>query len=403
MVTKKQHYVPQGYLRNFSFKSPSGKEEQIFVFDKTNTNNFPTNIQNIACGQYFNDLPEEIINDFLKSNPEIKNKQIFENAFSEVEGKCSPILKDLIEALKDIKGEYIDLLFKNTIEETKPTYLKYNQKISNNDIDNCLKQLPINQNDKNELSVFLALQYLRTRESREIISEIKSGLIDLLAEVTIPNFHNDFKITIDSDHVKSIHILQILEQLVPTANYFLNQIWLFGINVSNIPLCTSDNPLVSDPNHIVTGRGHGLHTYGMSFNLPISPDYMILIFEESYFKNNFSHSNMSDSNIITLNDDNVIYYNDLQLKKCHSQIYSNSNNFDWAKELINLHPNLRKKDRKRIKVHKDPNLSDLAYANIPNLKAFYKKQGLVYPEYLDSPGIQKKYKEICKKLKVEPE
>ena len=48
---KKQHYVPQFYLKRFSTDGHS-----VFVFDKFTQKVFRTNIANVASGRYFYDF-----------------------------------------------------------------------------------------------------------------------------------------------------------------------------------------------------------------------------------------------------------------------------------------------------------------------------------------------------------
>lgn len=53
---KKQHYVPQFYLRNFS-----NDNKQIFVFDKFDKKIFSANIKNVGCQRYFYNTPLYVI------------------------------------------------------------------------------------------------------------------------------------------------------------------------------------------------------------------------------------------------------------------------------------------------------------------------------------------------------
>jgi hypothetical protein len=53
---KKQHYVPQFYLRGFANQS-----EQIHVFDKFTQKSSPAKVNNVAASNYFYDLSEDIV------------------------------------------------------------------------------------------------------------------------------------------------------------------------------------------------------------------------------------------------------------------------------------------------------------------------------------------------------
>jgi hypothetical protein len=50
---KKQHYVPQGYLRGFT-----DEDGHLFAFDKVTSKVFNTNPLNVAAEQGFYDLPQ---------------------------------------------------------------------------------------------------------------------------------------------------------------------------------------------------------------------------------------------------------------------------------------------------------------------------------------------------------
>ena len=50
-----QHYVPQSYLKNFSFN-----RSQIFVFDKLRQHSFTSNVRNVASERAFYDFPQRV-------------------------------------------------------------------------------------------------------------------------------------------------------------------------------------------------------------------------------------------------------------------------------------------------------------------------------------------------------
>lgn len=57
---KKQHYVPQGYLKNFACKNSN----PVFVFDKEAKRSWRAAISDTAAERYFNDLYfDELLND----------------------------------------------------------------------------------------------------------------------------------------------------------------------------------------------------------------------------------------------------------------------------------------------------------------------------------------------------
>ena len=55
--TKKQHYVPQSYLKRFAHDS-----QRLWVFDKVSGIIFKSNVIDVAQKRYFYDLPERANN-----------------------------------------------------------------------------------------------------------------------------------------------------------------------------------------------------------------------------------------------------------------------------------------------------------------------------------------------------
>lgn len=53
---KKQHFVPQCYLRNFV-----GEDKKLFVLDKIKKSIYPADVKDIAQDRYFNDFPEPFL------------------------------------------------------------------------------------------------------------------------------------------------------------------------------------------------------------------------------------------------------------------------------------------------------------------------------------------------------
>jgi uncharacterized protein DUF4238 len=51
---KRQHYVPQSYLRRFA-----DENDRIWTFDKVTKKSFLSNVSGVACRPYFYDFDEE--------------------------------------------------------------------------------------------------------------------------------------------------------------------------------------------------------------------------------------------------------------------------------------------------------------------------------------------------------
>ncbi|MCJ8306570.1 MAG: DUF4238 domain-containing protein [Nitrosopumilus sp.] len=74
--TKRQHFVPQFYLKGFG--------EEIFVYDKTNDEQFPSNPKNIAHHKNFYKITSD-------------DQNVVEKMFSKFEDQQAPAFRKLIE------------------------------------------------------------------------------------------------------------------------------------------------------------------------------------------------------------------------------------------------------------------------------------------------------------------
>ena len=81
MPGEQHHYVPRFLLKHFT----RGKNPQIFVYDKSNDNQFRTNIKNIATENGFYDL--EVDEGILTLEP----------GLAHIEGNTSGILQKILK------------------------------------------------------------------------------------------------------------------------------------------------------------------------------------------------------------------------------------------------------------------------------------------------------------------
>jgi hypothetical protein len=122
----KEHYVHQRYLDSFV------RDGHIYAFDKTTGKSYPSNVRDVASQRGFYDLPEldEIAGE----------EQAFEKFFQPFETAVGPVLKAIREEL-----------YSNTFKA-------------------------ITKDQRIDLSIFLAVQMLRTPESRELYTQLSLTL-----------------------------------------------------------------------------------------------------------------------------------------------------------------------------------------------------------------------------------
>ncbi|MGB3308269.1 MAG: DUF4238 domain-containing protein [Nodosilinea sp.] len=308
-ITKNQHYVPQGYLRNFAIK------EQIFVLDKIKKTVYLTNVKNVAQDRYFNDFPDVFLPEEYR---EKAKSQFIEKDLAKVESNFSKFLKLIIDCLEDIEGR---------------------------DLFNSIGVM--DEEAKINFSAFLTLQLVRTNTFRQQTGGMFQSLVDLKEKMdeTLTNRNNPqefsfaglgdqtqlidlndlIKTGVEEDSIAQ-HLLFISDTLDKGANSNIakilsNHIWLFGVNSTPIPLWTSDNPIVIKP---CKDFGTGLASHGVQVIFPISPKHLLIMFESNFWSKHKGLDGMSAK----LSEEDVKSYNKLQAQQCHRQTYASKKNFE---------------------------------------------------------------------------
>lgn len=302
--TKNQHFVPQFYLRGFSYENG-----QIFVFDKFERKFFKTNIENVACEKNFYDLPS------TEANQTGIDEQIVEKGLSELESEFSKSLDYLLNQAR--KKRRRRGLFSN--------------------------------NHKRNLALFLAIQFLRTREHRSQTIEMMEKMGKALLEKFPGEDPDDYYIEVNKDWLPIFQASFMFnpEVLDTFTQALLNHIWFVGTNTTDDPFFTSDHPIVKRAHITDHLRSYsGIASEGIEIAFPLSPEFILILCERTAFMEYEKFENR----MIPLNADNVTYYNSLQVVQSYRQVFSLKDNFNLAHEMYETHPNAFTPNRTRIVV-----------------------------------------------------
>lgn len=204
---KKQHYVQQSYLRRFS---PNGK--QIYVYDKVLGKEFLNSILDVAQESHFYRLPDNLKTEDGKPIS-VDNPLIVEKAFQKIEGRANQDIQNLIELPARVS-------------------------------------IPVETREN--LSVFLAIQFLRTRAYRNLVVETAEKFMQAIArELIKENFGEESlkytpKISFKDTAASLFQSQQIFgfDKLDRFAEVLSNHIWVLCVNDTSKPLYTSDDPVV---------------------------------------------------------------------------------------------------------------------------------------------------------------
>jgi hypothetical protein len=181
---KLHHYVPQFHLRRFT-----DEKGRLWTWDKQVDRVFPTRPGSIAAATQFYRLTQYEIDGH---DPLTMERQL-----SELEGEVALIT-----------GEWLKWL-----EEMAP-----------------LEVLPIPRINRRIVALHLAVQFVRTADTREILSAlIEADRGTPVGERELREAHTE--LIWDQHHIEFL------------AKRFRQSIWIFARNDSATPLITSDNPI----------------------------------------------------------------------------------------------------------------------------------------------------------------
>lgn len=307
---KKQHYVQQSYLRRFS-----SNEKQIYVYDKVLGKDFLNGISDVAQESHFYRLPDNLKTEDGKSI-NMDDPLIVEKAFQNIEGRANQNIQTLIElpAGASIPAE-----------------------------------------TRENLSVFLAIQFLRTRAYRNLVVETAEKFMQAIArELIKENFGEKSlkytpKISFKDSAAGLFQSQQIFsfDKLTGFAEVLYNHIWILCINDTGKPLYTSDNPVVMHTPLKDQLSAVGIASPGIEIAFPLSSSRILTLADREIYG---FHESQYDGKIRELEVDNIIYYNSLQVFDSERQIYCEKPDFDLVKDMIKKNPALGEIKRDRIEI-----------------------------------------------------
>ena len=278
---KRQHYVPRLYLVRFG--------RLLYVFDKKTGKTFSSTPSNIALESGFYDLAPEID---------------LEGLIAKNEARLNPGLSELV-----VKGD--------------PT--------------------AISTEARAKVSLFIALQYIRTREARLSIQEMAGKFLTAVVNEE-PRFKgHGFKVTMDEEAAQAMQATAIVDDTVPKLASFIDgSLWVLLINESTIPFWTSDNPVaLFNPIDYGTAGGLGFGAKGIQTHFPLSSDLSLVILDPTSYKS---------LPIMSARERVVLEENERQLYNATRFVFSSKNDFALAKRLWENDKSLRE-PHARVSVH----------------------------------------------------
>lgn len=304
--TIKQHYVPKFYLKNFS--NMEKNKYFIYCYDINQNKKYVANIKNIAEEKHFYKI----------------GNQNFEEDFQKSEKITAPIIQNL-----------------SKYKKTKPL--------------NNIKK-------RSQLSIFMAIQFLRTNEMRKTMLEQNSKISNYLENFELVKDMENINKMLGEQYIKH-HQIGIIHDLTQnlTHEIFFKK-WILLKNKTQTPFWTSDNPIVRYNPHGKIGFGCShIHIF-----YPITPKLCLCLVDPTKYSNFEEKEEFSEENAIfnikrtsssnLKNDKKIKLINNLQAKFATKHIFSKDDDFSRIPELIEkgiINPQ-QEKERVELEILKNP-------------------------------------------------
>lgn len=338
--TKKEHYVPRCYLKHF--EADNGK---IKVFDKKIMQVREQRILEVAMENYFYDIDFAELS--KKATPDELKK--IRSELQKIVGSDNwDIIQSVLDDKKHIEKFYsqLEVIYSLLLGNVISKSYGGNSWVMNN----CYA---FSNEEKELLSLFVAIQIIRTKTFREDIGEMIEKLYQTLAYKS-QMFDKDalskenFEVSIDKDFVKLQHSSMILDSdmAIKIAESLSKHIWVVYVNKTNNPFYTSDDPVARIPHkHDKYMSYSGLSSEGIEIVFPISPNLLLAMYDTKTFSSCFT-----DRQFITIDRKDMIdYFNQAQVSNSYRCVFSQEENFELATQICKEHPVFREQ-RNRIEV-----------------------------------------------------
>jgi hypothetical protein len=214
---KLHHYVPQFYLRHFA-----DEEARLWVWEKATYKVFSSTPKTLGAETHFYRMPELVDSG--------ENPSFLEGKFAEIEANAHTITKRWLSALPFMQTSNGSLL------------LEY---------------------EKEHISLFLALQFLRTAGQRDILGAFAEEYCygRMLSDEEKANLHG--------------HMLWHGEMVNEIAEKIADSIWIFGRNKTHNLFLTSDNPVAFRTQDNAMWLKVSVFSEGTYLVWPLSPRFVL--------------------------------------------------------------------------------------------------------------------------------
>lgn len=324
-IAKVQHYVPQFLLREFG----TGKKDQLHVFDKASGRTFVTNAKNVASESRFYDFEVH------------EAKLTIEPALSKLESAAKPLLERIAKE------------------------------------DTVVGFTPI---ERAQLCAFFAVQFTRTKNFRERYKSLSDMVLERVKEISpSEEVFNEFSKGVpetNENHLKLITAESVISAPRDYGPLFNNKTWHVLTTTVKRPFFLGDNPITLQNATDMRPYGDlGLAVKGIEIYFPLTPTRALAMWcpsiSEQIIKSGEQLQHLRGQAPEMLKDledpeglerlaaavtngtplayepVHIENFNSLQVSNAERYVFSNGENFEFARRMLSTHPHLSKGPRMR--------------------------------------------------------
>ncbi len=328
-VKKRQHVVPQFYLKSFAVQTKPNLFK-IFCYFKQHKNEIKRlEVKNVAVKKFFyddNKLPQPIENYLSVTEKDLSrtyNKVIREKSINSLSNKERTFLVYLTY-FQYIRTEYMRTkakqIFKDVFEKEKSNYLK------DHSIDEW-KEFNKFGTTKHPIRI------------QKLLIVVNDGYLE------------HWRNKVNKSTLNIIKIILKLKTKILNTFFNLNQI-LLEIKQPNLEFFTSDHPILFySKNNLKDDEGKAfvnIHDPQTQIFYPLSPNLCLNFYSSKIFSNYKQNYPTMKKELYKSDANEIILINKLVTHEAHRMIFSKSGRFKIAQSYLDQNPNLRDINQRRF-------------------------------------------------------
>jgi hypothetical protein len=236
---------------------------------------------------------------------------------------------------------------------------------------------PIDPNRRVVLARALGIQALRTRDMRDTIVEFyQQGYEALFRDLTERNWPGEGDLApgvqMKPEYIPVYHAIFMFESSIKTVGKaFFSDTWVVGVNKTQQPLYTSDQPVVRLA-HIdePSLSNEGFVSPGIEVAFPLDSNHLLITRDREAP----GGERTNDGSVEEMDDAQVEFYNRMQVEQSRRQVYCREDAFTLASQMCAANPDLTAPTGRKVTIEVVPTDDPLRSLMIANVRATRKKK-----------------------------